>query len=247
MAIDVKREVEAIRRGFRAVGDAERAEREKAYHKSALRFHGVDAKTIEAAAAEFRRGHPKLSRDEAWEMVDALWGSGWFDLRSVALSLAWRYRKLLASSDIERFEAMLRESKGWAHVDWMSTRHVAELLERDPGLVARLRAWAKDEDFWIRRASMLALLPALRRGEGDFELFSAFASSMIDEKEFFIRKAIGWILREVSKQRPGLAHGFLETHIDRVSGLTLREGAKYLSEEQRERLLARTRRQARRA
>ena len=51
---------------------------------------------------------------------------------------------------------------------------------------------------------------------------------MVEEKEFFIRKAIGWVLREVAKQRPELTYAFLAEHIERVSGLTLREGAKYL-------------------
>jgi 3-methyladenine DNA glycosylase AlkD len=51
---------------------------------------------------------------------------------------------------------------------------------------------------------------------------------MLDEREFFIRKAIGWVLREVSKKRPELAYAFLRTHRDRVSRLSLLEGAKYL-------------------
>jgi 3-methyladenine DNA glycosylase AlkD len=59
---------------------------------------------------------------------------------------------------------------------------------------------------------------------------------MVGEKEFFIRKAIGWVLRDVSKKRPELAYAFLANHIHEVSGLTLREGAKYLSEAQREEL-----------
>ena len=84
---------------------------------------------------------------------------------------------------------------------------------------------------------MLPLLIELRAGGGDFELFARFASSMTDEKEFFIRKAIGWVLREVAKKRPELTYGFLTEHIDRVSGLTLREGAKYLPDEQREELM----------
>lgn len=56
---------------------------------------------------------------------------------------------------------------------------------------------------------------------------------MLDEKEFFIRKAIGWVLREVSKKRPKLVFEFLREHRAEVSGLTLREGAKYLPAAQR--------------
>ena len=56
---------------------------------------------------------------------------------------------------------------------------------------------------------------------------------MLDEQEFFIRKAIGWVLRETSKKRPKLVYDYLRPRRDRVSGLTLREGAKYLSDAQR--------------
>ena len=59
---------------------------------------------------------------------------------------------------------------------------------------------------------------------------------MLGEREFFIRKAIGWVLREVSKKRPELTFEFLREHRDEVSGLTLSEGAKYLPGSYRRRL-----------
>jgi 3-methyladenine DNA glycosylase AlkD len=59
---------------------------------------------------------------------------------------------------------------------------------------------------------------------------------MLDEREFFIRKAIGWVLREVSKKRPELAYAFLKEHRDRVSRLSLLEGAKYLPSAERKSL-----------
>jgi 3-methyladenine DNA glycosylase AlkD len=64
---------------------------------------------------------------------------------------------------------------------------------------------------------------------------------MVGDTEFFIRKAIGWVLRGTSKKRPELAYEFLLEHIDRVSGLTLREGSKYLPAEQRKELMERYR------
>ena len=75
---------------------------------------------------------------------------------------------------------------------------------------------------------MLALLGPLRRGEGDFERFGRYADAMLDEKEFFIRKAIGWVLRETSKKRPDLVYEWIAPRTDRASGVTLREALKYL-------------------
>jgi len=91
-----------------------------------------------------------------------------------------------------------------------------------------LDRWARDPDFWVRRSAMLALLVPLRRGGGDFERFSRYADAMLDEREFFIRKAIGWVLRETSKRRPAMIAEWLAPRMRRASGVTLREALKYL-------------------
>ena len=112
-----------------------------------------------------------------------------------------------------------------------------QLVEGDPGAARPvLERWSTDDNFWLRRASMLAQLPALRAGDGAFALFASFADRMVGEREFFIRKAIGWVLRDVSKKRPELVYGFLSENIHELSGLTLREGSKYLPADQREAL-----------
>ena len=95
---------------------------------------------------------------------------------------------------------------------------------------AKLDLWAKDDDFWIRRSALLALLLPLRRGEGDWRRFVRYADGMLDEREFFIRKAIGWILRETSKRSPKRVADFLELRLARTSGVTFREAVKYLPE-----------------
>jgi 3-methyladenine DNA glycosylase AlkD len=75
---------------------------------------------------------------------------------------------------------------------------------------------------------MLALLVPLRRGGGDFERFSRYADAMLEEREFFIRKAIGWVLRDTSKKRPAMIAEWLAPRMHRASGVTLREALKYL-------------------
>ena len=85
---------------------------------------------------------------------------------------------------------------------------------------------------------MLALLRPLRRGEGDFERFSRYADQMLEEKEFFIRKAIGWVLRDTAKRRPEMVAAWLAPRAHRASRVTLREEVKPLPAHVRERLLA---------
>ena len=229
--------VEELECELRAVGNEERAVRAKAYLKSDLDFLGVAAQPLRAVARTFLADHSEIDRDALLRLVQALWQRPVFDLKAVAVALLERRSNVLASSDVELVEYLLRRSHTWALVDWLCTKVAAPVVERELEMTtAVLKRWSRDEDFWIRRASMLAQLPALRAGAGDFELFASFASGMVGEKEFFIRKAIGWVLRDLSKKRPNLAFDFLLDHVNEVSGLTLREGSKYLSEEQRETL-----------
>jgi 3-methyladenine DNA glycosylase AlkD len=132
---------------------------------------------------------------------------------------------------------MLRESRTWAYVDWISMKVLAPMLLRERRLRQRLPRWASDGDFWIRRAALLTVSPAVKRGDVPFSVFAVLAVPMLGEREFFIRKAIGWVLREVSKQNPAAVAAFLRAHRADVAGLTLREGAKYLPAKQRRALL----------
>jgi 3-methyladenine DNA glycosylase AlkD len=102
------------------------------------------------------------------------------------------------------------------------------MLLRVPMLRRTLPRWARDDDFWMRRAALLSILPLVKRGEAPFSAFSVLAVPMLGEREFFIRKAIGWALREVGKTRPADVVAFLRTHGADVAGLTLREAVKYL-------------------
>ena len=205
--------------------------------KSDLEFIGVAAKPLRTVARSFLAEHPEVGRAALLELVQGLWQRPVFELKAVAVALLERRIRSLEAADLVLVEELLRRSHTWALVDWLCTKVAAPLVESDPEATTPvLERWSTDDDFWLRRASMLAQLPALRAGSGDFELFASFAARMVEEKEFFIRKAIGWVLRDVSKKRPQLAYEFLSEHIHEVSGLTLREGSKYLPEAQRDEL-----------
>ncbi|HWU91141.1 MAG TPA: DNA alkylation repair protein [Kofleriaceae bacterium] len=213
---------------FGELGTAARAASMKAYMKSALRFHGVDAKQLRAACAAFCTEDGPLPREQLVAYVDALFATDGFDLRSAAITLLERSWKQLAAADLPWLVELARAGACWAHVDFLVTKVIAPVLARELDLARWIAAWARDPDFWIRRVALLAQLRALRRGGGDFALFARIAAPMLSEREFFIRKAIGWVLREVSKQRPALVRDFLLEHAGACSGVTWREAVKYL-------------------
>src|SRR5262249_3069818 len=140
--------------------------------------------------------------------------------------------------DADLFERLLRESRTWALVDGLSTAVIGPVAARDERFGSVLDRWATDADFWVRRAALLSLLVPLRDGGGDVDRFLRYADAMLDEREFFIRKAIGWVLRDTAKRRPGLVYDWLLPRAARASGVTVREAVKYLSEDQRAAVVA---------
>jgi 3-methyladenine DNA glycosylase AlkD len=216
-----------IDRALRAVGDPERAEQEKRYLKSALTHYGTGMPALRAATKAALKASP-VDHDGLIAAVEALWAKPVHERRAAAVELLVARQKLLTAKDLPLLERLLRESRTWALVDMIAPAVVGPIFEREPVVGRTLDRWAKDDDFWLRRAAMLTLLVPLRRGAGDWDRFTRYADAMLEEKEFFIRKAIGWILREVSKKRPDLVRAWIEPRAARASGLTLREATKYL-------------------
>jgi 3-methyladenine DNA glycosylase AlkD len=184
-------------------------------------------------AIEYAKAHPELDRRQLKQIAEAAWTTDVYELRSASIALLDRRKKVLEERDLPWLLDLVDGSKTWALVDWLAIEVIGDVVARYPKSLRWLPIWAKQKNFWIRRTALLAQHDALKRGEGDWELFTKLAASMLHENEFFIRKAIGWVLREVSKKRPKLVYDFIRGHRDQMSGLTLREGAKYLSATQR--------------
>jgi 3-methyladenine DNA glycosylase AlkD len=231
--MDVDRVAHELDAALRERAVPGRAEQEKAYLKSSLDHYGVPVPGIRAVARELHRSLPDLPREDAVALVAGLWAAPVHERRMLAVELLVAYVAVLEVADLELIERLLRESRTWALVDGLSASVVGALVERRPEAADTLDRWAADDDFWLRRSALLALLVPLRRGRGDFERFSRYADAMLEEREFFIRKAIGWVLRDTGRARPDLVYDWLLPRAARASGVTLREAVKPLSAGQR--------------
>lgn len=241
IAAEIERELRA--QGNARVGLGQQADREKHIPDPPgpaikLEYLGVRVPVVRSTTKAALRAHPIADRHELIALAERLWDAGVYDLRLAAIDALRVHIELLEAGDFRTLERFVREAQTWALLDTLSISVLGPLVERYPELVSTLDRWAEDEDFWVRRQAMLALLPALRRGGGDFERFAGYADAMLDEHEFFIRKVIGWVLREVSKKRPGLVVEWLAPRTGRASGVTFREAVKYLPPEDKARLTA---------
>jgi 3-methyladenine DNA glycosylase AlkD len=219
----------AIERALWADVPPDRATASKAYLKIDLEFTGASVPQARSAIVQWRRDTPDLDRRHLLAVASALWVRPVFECRMAAVLMLTDRRQLLEAADVGLVERMLRESGTWALVDGLAADVAGSLVARFPDLGQTLDRWASDPDFWIRRSAMLALLVPLRRGDpAEFARFGRYADQMLTEREFFIRKAIGWVLRETGKKNPGLVIAWLAPRAHLASGVTMREAVKYL-------------------
>lgn len=228
---------------LRALARDDRAAREKAYLKSTLVHYGVPVPAMHRLAATVGQ---QLERDDLLQLATSLWdeprGAPVHERRFLAADLLATRNDLLTPTDIPLVERLIRESRTWALVDTLAPAVVGPLSERHPdGLTPVLDRWAAADDMWLRRAALLAHLVPLRTGGGDWDRFTRYADALLADPEFFVRKAIGWVLRDTARRRPDMVLAWVEPRASRMSGVTLREAVKPFDEHDRERVLARGR------
>lgn len=232
--VDVSTVARRIEAELRKVGTPERAAGEKRYLKSDLTFLGATLGDMRRLTKSIAKGE-RTGRAALISLVKELWRKPVFERRMVAVLLLELNAHDLGPRDLGVIEKLLRESKTWALVDGLAKNVVGDIALRHE-IKRQLDRWARDDDFWIRRSSLLAELVPLKNGAA-FGRFARRADLMLDEREFFIRKVIGWVLREVSKQRPHEVYEWLAPRTHRASGVTMREAVKYLDENQAARLM----------
>ncbi len=228
-----------VERQLTGAGSSQRADREAAYLRSDLRHLGVTVPVVRRTVKEHVREVGPLNHDDVVTLVAALWERPVHECRLAAVEMLVLHAEQLRPGDVALLEPLLREARTWALVDPLAIRAVGSLRDRHPDeLDPVLRRWATDEDVWIRRSALLAHLVALREGRGDWDQFCALADPLLSDRQFFVRKAIGWVLRDTGRGRPDLVTDWLAPRAHRAAGLTVREAVKHLPAAARDRILA---------
>lgn len=213
---------DSIRLALREEADPDLAPGQQAYMKSAMPFLGVRMPVVRTVAKRLaKQADAETLRGTALE----LWREATRREERYAAAVLTGLRPLRARLDmIDVHEEMIRSGAWWDHVDEASHRLVETLGAHPAEMTPILRAWSLDDDFWVRRASILAQLG--RREATDVALLTAVIEPNLADTEFFIRKAIGWALREYAKTDPAWVGAFVASH--ELSPLTRREALKHL-------------------
>lgn len=215
------------RRALRVHAEPARIPQMQAYLKTDQPFLGVMADGRVEVVREVDARFPAADVHENESQVAALWREPEREMQYVAVGLARRRRKVVGVASLGLYERMIREGAWWDLVDEIAMHlvGVAGLAEPDTIRTA-MDAWIVDPDMWIRRTAII--FQNRHKAKTDEARLFRFCLASAHEKEFFIRKAIGWALRDYAKTSPEAVREFVEEHRERLSGLSIREATKHL-------------------
>jgi 3-methyladenine DNA glycosylase AlkD len=221
----------ALRDGLAQLADAEAAPPMQAYMKSAMPFRGVKTPARVAMVRRVVVERPPGDR-AGWEStVLSLWdGAEYREERYVALDLCGHRsaRRWQDAETISLYDHFIVDGAWWDLVDPVATRLVGPVLVADRRRVEPIvRRWSVDADMWRRRAAILVQIGA--RHATDVALLADVIDANADGADFFIRKAIGWALRECAKTNPQWVRAFVDARAGRLSPLSVREATRHLS------------------
>jgi 3-methyladenine DNA glycosylase AlkD len=223
--------IRALRKALRDRADPAKAPVMQAYMKSQMPYWGVQTPELRRTAKAVFAAHPIETCEQWRDAVLELWrGAGRREERYAAIELAGhsRYREFRTMEALPIYEEMITSGAWWDYVDAIATHQVGELLRLYPAKMAPLlRAWAVSDDIWKRRSAILAQLSFKR--DTDRRLLYDCIRPSLGSKEFFLRKGIGWALREYAKTDAKEVIRYVRQHEAQMSPLTRREAMRNLA------------------
>jgi 3-methyladenine DNA glycosylase AlkD len=199
----------------------------QAYMKSKMPYYGVKSPQVAAVCKKVFAENPFPSCNEWRAGVLELWRKARYrEERYAAIRLLSlkRHRECWSPELMPMLEEMIVSGAWWDYVDALA-QLVGELLRSHPKKIRPvMRAWSQDADLWKRRVSIICQLSFKR--ETDLELLYANIEPNLADRDFFIRKAIGWALRQYAWTDPKEVARYVSEHESQLSGLSRREALK---------------------
>jgi 3-methyladenine DNA glycosylase AlkD len=210
-----------------AVADPSKAGPMAAYMKTDMPFYGVQKAQRTPILRSLRRSFPPRSRQEYEANIRLLWNEPHREEKYLAIGYARSFPRYIAVDSIPMFHDLVVEGAWWDFVDEVATQLIGKVLDDDRTVAEpTVRAWTHSDDMWLRRVSIICQLKHKERTNTSFLSDACLAN--ISDREFFIRKAIGWALREYAKTNPDWVRSFVADNESAMAPLSIREAMKHL-------------------
>jgi 3-methyladenine DNA glycosylase AlkD len=222
--------VPAIRRTLTAARDPEVAAKQQAYMKSPMPYFGLPAPRLTAELRPLLRDWRPASREQWAATVRALWDDAghreeWY--AAIAVARHRRARGWLDVPSLELWRHLVVTGSWWDVVDDVASHLVGDVLSAHrTEATPAVHAWATDENLWLRRTAVICQIN--HKSETDVGLLRHAIEANVDDTSFWLRKAIGWALRQHARTDPDWVRTEVARLDDRLSGLSRREALKHL-------------------
>jgi len=210
---------------FRTYANTEAAVPMAAYMRERFPFLGIRTPDRNRLLREFMKANPLPKGEELVHAAGGVWSLPEREFQYIAMVLYEKHRKHAEQSHIDILEGLITDKSWWDTVDLIASRLIGFHLAKYPELMASYtERWIASDNFWLQRTALLYQL-SYKKNTDEERLFR-YIRSVAKEKEFFIRKAIGWALREYSKTNEDAVRRFVaETEL---SPLSQKEALKYV-------------------
>lgn len=198
-----------------------------AYMKTSMPFYGVPKPEREQIRREVKTRFPLLNRTDYERAVLGLWKLPHREEKYFAIDVARAGREFIVPQSLPLYRQMIEEGAWWDFVDEVAAHLVGGVLlhHRDETALLMDR-WIEDADLWVRRAAIISQLT--HKDKPDHVRLFRYSLAQAAEKDFFIRKAIGWALRQYAYAAPDRVRAFITKNRNRLSPLTYREASRVL-------------------
>ena len=218
-----------VQQELAALGDPDKAPQMQAYMKTEMPFYGVQKAGRTAIMRSLVKQFVPEDDLQYEALVVALWELPHREERYLALSVARRFTEYIRPPRLPLYQRLIVEGAWWDLVDEVATKLIRSLVVEYPDETwPVVDGWSDGQDLWLRRTAIICQIGA--KGSTDVGRLFRFCRSNLEDPDFFIRKAIGWALREYAKTDPEAVAEFVSTHREDFSGLSFREATKHISE-----------------
>ncbi len=217
--------LQELQQKFEAHTNSANAEAMAKYMRGKYSYFGIKKPLRAELEKDFLKKAHNPDKSAPEKLIRTLWALPQREFQMTAIELIRKYEKYAPLEYLALYEDLITDKSWWDTVDMLAANAVGGLLKRHPTQIhPSTERWMSSGNMWLQRTALLFQLKY--KQNTDFDLLCRLIQQLASSEEFFIRKAIGWSLREYSKREPKAVKEFLATQ--KLANLSIREASKYL-------------------
>ena len=211
---------------YKRNGNNDIAVQQKAYMRNQFEFFGLKAPTRREISKPFLIKNNLPPKEQLHEIIIVLWQKPEREFQLFGQELVFKYVKQFENSDFALFEYMITEKSWWDSVDFIAANILGAYFKKFPEDISKyVDKWLDSGNIWLQRSALLFQLKY--KSDLDTEILHYGIKQLSESKEFFINKAIGWVLREYSKTNPVWVKNYVESY--QLHPLSTREALRLMN------------------